>query len=162
MLVEVALFTGDQKYLEPIPPALDWYKRSALPNGRYARFYELKTNRPLYMTSDNRTSYWLTYDDGDLPDHYGFQGRSYPSRAEKAYDEIKAKGLEQYAEGRQPKPLTETQRVAAAEKMEANVRKVLAAQDDRGRWVRSGKIYMQEFERNIQALAAYVKLASGR
>ena len=40
-----------------------------LPNGQFARFYELKTNKPLYFTKD----YKLTYDDGDVPTHYSFK-----------------------------------------------------------------------------------------
>src|SRR4029077_9180464 len=41
--------TGDRKYLAPIPRALDYLKKSRLPDGRIARFYELKTNRPFYF-----------------------------------------------------------------------------------------------------------------
>ena len=37
---------GDKKYLEPLPRALDYYRDSLLPDGRLARFYELKTNKP--------------------------------------------------------------------------------------------------------------------
>ena len=60
--------TGDRKYLAPIPRALDYLKKSRLPDGRIARFYELKTNRPLYFTRD----YQLTYDGDRVPTHYGF------------------------------------------------------------------------------------------
>ncbi len=162
LLTEITLFTGDEKYLAPIPAALDWYKSSQLPDGRWARFYELKTNRPLYFTSDNRTSYWLTYDDSDCPDHYGFKGQSYPSRTETAYNEIKEKGIEQYLKDREPKQMTEQERIAKAEDMEGTVREILDAQDERGRWVDKGLIKMPTFERNIQRLAAYLKLVKGR
>jgi len=160
ILVEIALFTGDEKYLEPIPKALDWYKRSQLPDGTWARFYELETNRPLYLTSNNRTTYRLTYDDSDLPDHYAFKGNWYPSRAEQTYNEIQEKGLEQYVRDREPQPLTEEQRIKAAEGMEGQVRDILAAQDDQGRWVRKGKIWMSDFEEHIQMLARYLKLSA--
>jgi PelA/Pel-15E family pectate lyase len=162
LLIQIALFTGDENYLEPIPRALDWYNRSQLPNGRWARFYELKTNRPLYLTSDNRTTYWLTYDDSDLPDHYSFNQSSYPTRADQAYSEIKQKGIEQYLEEREPALMTAQEKTQRAEAMEADVRKVLEAQDGRGRWVRDGKIWMQDFERNIQALATYLRLVNDR
>jgi hypothetical protein len=42
--------TGKEKYLAPVPKALDYLERSQLPDGRLARFYELKSNRPLYFT----------------------------------------------------------------------------------------------------------------
>ena len=62
-LLDLYIQTGEQRFLDPIPPALDWAKRSRLADGRIARFYELQTNRPLYFTRD----YALTYSDADLP-----------------------------------------------------------------------------------------------
>ena len=52
-----------------MPPALAYLKKSLLPDGRLARFYELKTNKPLYFTK----TYELTYDDSDMPTHYSFK-----------------------------------------------------------------------------------------
>jgi hypothetical protein len=60
--------TGDRKYLAPIPRALEYLKRSAVPRGSaeifrripegpvLARFYELKTNKPLYITKGSRVN----------------------------------------------------------------------------------------------------------
>lgn len=60
--------TGDRKYLEPIPRALAYLQRSFVPRtpaevfGRIpagpvlARFNELRTNRPLYITKGSRLS----------------------------------------------------------------------------------------------------------
>ena len=69
ILMDVYRHTGDKKYLEPIPRALDYLDKSQLASGRLARFYELKTNKPLYFTK----TYELTYDDSDMPTHYGFK-----------------------------------------------------------------------------------------
>lgn len=52
-LLYIHRITNDSKYLAPIPKALDWLKNSQLPDGRIARFYELKTNRPLYLIKDD-------------------------------------------------------------------------------------------------------------
>lgn len=72
-VVDALLFlhevTGDPQLLEPVGPALRWMRQSLLPDGRLARFYELRTNRPLYLTRD---TYELTYDDDRLPTHYSF------------------------------------------------------------------------------------------
>ena len=49
--------TGNKKYLEPIPRALAFLRRSTFErNGQkvFARFHELKTNRPLYITAGDR------------------------------------------------------------------------------------------------------------
>src|SRR6185295_4490849 len=60
--------TGDRKYLEPIPRALAYLKRSFVPRGDaeifrripegpvLARFYELRTNKPLYITKGSRVN----------------------------------------------------------------------------------------------------------
>jgi len=49
--------TGEKKYLKPIPPALAYLRRSTFErNGHqvFARFHELRTNRPLYITPGDR------------------------------------------------------------------------------------------------------------
>ncbi|HUG20111.1 MAG TPA: pectate lyase, partial [Planctomycetaceae bacterium] len=76
--------TGDKKFLEPIPRALAYYKKSVLPDGRMARFYELKTNQPLYFTKD----YQLTDSDADMPTHYGFKTGNGFDRIEREYNEL--------------------------------------------------------------------------
>ncbi|MFG0335756.1 MAG: polysaccharide lyase, partial [Maioricimonas sp. JB049] len=60
--------TGEKRFLEPIPRALEYLKDSRYPDGRLARFYELKSNRPLFFTKE----YELTYHPDDSPTHYGF------------------------------------------------------------------------------------------
>jgi PelA/Pel-15E family pectate lyase len=69
ILLQLYRETGDAKFLEPVPRALDYLRRSRLPEGRFARFYELETNRPLYFTR----GYQLTYSDADMPTHYAFK-----------------------------------------------------------------------------------------
>ena len=85
-LITVYRRTGNRKYLAPIPRALDYLKKSELSDGRLARFYELKTNQPLYFTRD----YKLTYDDGDVPTHYAFKVASNLDRLAQQYAEVAA------------------------------------------------------------------------
>lgn len=95
ILLEVYRRTDERKYLEPVPRALAYLKKSLLPDGRLARFYELQSNRPLYFTRD----YVVTYDDSDLPTHYGFKVESKLDRIEKEYEAVLAQ------EGNNPQPL---------------------------------------------------------
>ncbi|MEM8666036.1 MAG: pectate lyase [Planctomycetota bacterium] len=74
-LMVIAHATGENKYLEPIPSAVRWLKRSMLPDGKIARYYELETNRPLYMKRRGDV-YELTYDDSNLPSHYSWKTSS--------------------------------------------------------------------------------------
>jgi len=63
--------TKDDRYLAPIPAAFEWLQASRLGNGKWARFYELETNRPLYVTKDDEVVY--VYDDRTRPG-YSWQG----------------------------------------------------------------------------------------
>jgi PelA/Pel-15E family pectate lyase len=97
ILLVLSAETGEKKYLEAARRALDYLKRSVLPpvekpseaRRRFqpaepvlARFYELKTNRPLYITKGTRVSvldrgatlvggYQLSYSDESVITHYG-------------------------------------------------------------------------------------------
>lgn len=75
--------TGERRFLEPIPAAIQWIKRSRLPDGQLARFYELRTNKPLYMVKD---AYTLTYDDSNLPTHYSFKAKTKVDQIEQRFE----------------------------------------------------------------------------
>ncbi len=75
--------TGDRKYLRGIPDAIEWLENSKLPPGHsdegrtHAQFVELGTNKPLYAhregTSRWEGRYWVDYEPGNFPGHYGMQ-----------------------------------------------------------------------------------------
>lgn len=120
-LLKVFRFTQDRKYLEPIPRALAYLKKSRLPDGRMARYYELQTNRPLYMNRKG-PDYFLTFDDTNLPAHYGWKQKT----------EVDA--LEQdLLAAQQGRPSTVAD-VPASER-EKQVRQILAEMDEQGRWI---------------------------
>ncbi len=162
LLLTIYRETGDKKYLQPIPPALLYLRRSLLPNGQLARFYELRTNRPLYFVRD---TYELTYDDGNLPTHYGFKVSSKLDAIEAEYERVLAlppDALKQPA--RRPAPAQER----ASSSLEGQARHVIAALDERGAWVEPGQLRhakqegvtrivdMQTFAKNIEVLSRYL------
>jgi PelA/Pel-15E family pectate lyase len=120
-LLKIYRLSGEGKYLEPIPRALQYLKRSRLPDGRLARYYELKSNRPLYMTRSGE-NYSLTYDDSDLPAHYGWKVASRLDQLEKEYNEVKS-SIRRPA-NRPPGP-----------ELEKQVRQILQDLDGQGRWI---------------------------
>ncbi|QEG39529.1 pectate lyase [Roseimaritima ulvae] len=81
--------TKDRRYLEPIPSAIAYLNRSRLPDGRLARYYELQTNKPLYMVRSGNI-YSLTHDDSNLPAHYGWKWPSRLQELEQQYQQAKA------------------------------------------------------------------------
>jgi PelA/Pel-15E family pectate lyase len=113
--------TGDRKYLETIPSALDYLESCQLPDGRVARFYELQTNRPLYFDRD----YKLTYDDGDMPTHYGFQLDSAVAKLRRRYESLASLNPQQLAEtGKRPGVPSQD-----------SVRGIIDQLDSRGAWL---------------------------
>lgn len=151
VLLLVHRLTGDAKYLEPIPRALAYLKRSLLPDGHLSRYYELRTNKPLYMTDD----YKLTFDDSNLPQHYGWKTDSRLEAIEKAFAAAKA--------GASPAPMP-----IDAEQ----VQQILSALDTESRWIstfadqrlvgnpkfKTGEQYIASeiFTQNLEALSAYL------
>ncbi len=115
-LIRIARTTGDVRFLAPIPRALAYLRKSLLPDGRVARFYELQSNRPLYMDAEYR----LTYSDAAAPEHYGWKQSAALDAIEGAYQDALA--------GRPEK-------VHATGREVETVSRVLTELDDRGRWV---------------------------
>ncbi|TIS55065.1 MAG: hypothetical protein E5W91_24000 [Mesorhizobium sp.] len=69
-LLQLYLRTGEQRYLTGATEAAEWLRKSRRPSGDWTRFYELGSNRPLFVGRDNK----LTYDDRDLHKGYGLAG----------------------------------------------------------------------------------------
>jgi PelA/Pel-15E family pectate lyase len=155
-LMDLYRATGDEKYRKPIAPALAWFRRSRLPDGRWARFYELKTNRPLYFTKQ----YELVYTDNDLPTHYSFQS-SYGIPALIADAERLLREAPARPRDPQLRSSTDVGR-RNARTLEPRVREIIAALDDRGRWVEARMIQSQTFIRNVETLADYLAAVRGR
>jgi hypothetical protein len=161
VLMQIYRETGEKKYLEPIPRAIAYLRRSALPDGRLARFYELKTNKPLYFTKD----YQLTYDDSDMPTHYGFKVGHSLDAIEREYERLKATDPSKL----RPQTPAKPERPQLTPALKAQVRSVIAALDDRGRWVEPGRlrhhgpddsteriIDCQTFIKNVETLSRYL------
>ena len=163
--------TGKKKYLEPVSRAIDYLRRSGLDVGGsavlsrsagcspdelcLARFYELKTNRPLFISKGSRVrvrgeksdlldGYELTYNNEKVITHYGLwtSGRQLDQIAEEQRGLLspdpstvrrpeRLQGLSPW-EGKPRSP--------SNAELVAQVREVLASLDSRGAWVEEGSI----------------------
>jgi len=57
-LFEFFTITGDTKYLDPVPAALDWLDSARIPDAKgytHTGFYEMGTNRPIYIKQTGTT-----------------------------------------------------------------------------------------------------------
>ncbi len=165
--------TGNRRYLEPLPRALAYYQRSLLAPADTpsearrracpgqtpcaARFYELKTNRPLYITKGTRVTaldqgaatvdgYEVSYSDASVITHYAVlvSGAGFAT-IEREFTQLQAattssvrrpdrlRGLSPWSES----GATMGQRAAPNA---ARVLSILNAMDARGAWVEEGTI----------------------
>jgi hypothetical protein len=160
-LLTLYRFTADKRYIRTLPKALAYYRKSRLADGRLARFYELRTNKPLYFTKD----YQLTYSDADMPTHYGFQVGSNLDSIQRELQELASLPDDQL------KPRQHITRPAVmSRRLAGQAEAVIEAIDDRGAWVEDGKmryqaadarsvnrvIEMKTLVRNLEILAKYV------
>jgi hypothetical protein len=164
--------TGNAKYLEPLPRALAYYRRSLLPEVDHpsetrrracprstpcaARFYELKTNRPLYITKGTRITpleqgvinvdgYEVSYSDASVITHYAVVvSAAGLADIEREYQEVRTADR---ATLKRPDRLTGlspwSERPVPAEnqaELESRVRRIVGQLDDRGAWVEEGTI----------------------
>ena len=99
IIKSIATLSGSDGVVATVSTSFDAVT-AQLPDGRLARFYELKTNKPLYFTK----TYEVTFSDEDLPTHYGFKVAYRGERLAKEYERVKALPPEQLARpsGRPP------------------------------------------------------------
>jgi hypothetical protein len=152
-LMAVYQRTGEKKYLDAVEPALDYLQKSELPDGRLARFYELKTNRPLYFTQE----YELTYSDADCPTHYGFQVGSRVDSLRSRYERLRK---DTWKASKRPSA------ARSAAPTSTEVAKIVGDLDHRGAWVtnnglryhryQGAVIEMQVAVDNLNSLAAFL------
>lgn len=169
-LMTIYRHTGDEKYLEPIPRALAYLKRSLLPDGQLARFYELRTNKALYMTRHGR-EYSLTYDDSRLPKHYGWKEASRLEEIGREFEALKSIGRSEPVSGQESGNAHSPTGPLAHSPDE--VRRILHDLDDQGRWISTytgqrlvgqpkfpkGSRYLSSgvFSRNLEVLSDYLQ-----
>lgn len=69
-LIDLYALTGKERYLEGALQGAKWLESVRRPGGDWARFYELGTDKPLYVDEEGQ----LSYDDGSLWKSYGMVG----------------------------------------------------------------------------------------
>ncbi len=172
--------TDQRKYLEPLPRALAYYRRSLLPEVEtpseirrracpkgtpcLARFYELQTNRPLYVTKGTRVTaleqgttnvdgYELSYSDASVITHYAVlvSGAGLPEIEREFREQQKAdpaslrrpdvlRGLSPWSGARTPVGAGDDAARGGTPGLETRVRALIDAMDPRGAWVEEGSI----------------------
>ena len=154
-LIELWLATGEDKWLQTIRPAIAWLERSRLPDSRWARFYELGTNKPLYCKAN---TYEITFDDTDLPTHYGFKTEE---KFVKDIEEVKTTldtSRDELLRKKAP-PADPKKWASRAKGLATKVIAALQSADKKGPWFKDDLIDAGEFVKNFKAMCSYVESA---
>ena len=136
-LIDLYLKTGEKKYLEPIPKAIEWLESSKLGENTWARFYELETNKPIYGDRDNKVHYTLEEISEERRKGYSWQSSYGIPAAIKEYQKLMDMGADAYRAERE-KSLTVAERRNIASSMAPEVFDILVALDYKGRWIDTG------------------------
>lgn len=184
LLMDMFVEFGDARYLDAVGRAVDWYRRSRIGGnekaGVWARFYEVGTNKPLYFTR----TYELVYTDDDLPVHYSFKSGYGVDSMMRRYEDVKRRGRDELLAQRD-RERTKDEWAALAKSSAGKVQAIIAALDEKGRWVKrvakreqvkdkQGRIgyetdentmldmvYSNTFIQNMRKLAGYVAAVQG-
>jgi len=158
-LVDLYLYTKDEKYLDPVPMAILWLEKSKIGDNLWARLYEVGTNKPIY--GDREDGNKIHYDYASISEYerksYSWQG-SYGIKEVAYYNQVKSLGANRYLAMRD-KPLSSAQRQQKAEHLIAKTEQVIASLDDKGRWIENNMIYSKTFVRNMNMLCEYLELS---
>ncbi len=150
-LIEVYLETGHEGYLSPIPKAVEWLKSSEIRPGVWARFYEINTNRPIYVNQERQT----VYEPENLREGYAWQG-AFAASAIEEYEKLMRLGRNAYVKDR--KFVTQEEEDLRFLELQRQVDQVLARQRDDGLWVVDGRISCRAFVSNCRILCEYLEL----
>lgn len=153
--------TGDKKWLAPIPKALGYLRKSLRPDGTLARYYEMRTNKPLYFQRAKGGGHELTYSDDNPASNYGFIIEPILDDIEAEYQRLNA----------MPKPGGQRPNKETPVELATSAREIIAALDPRGAWVQhdvkmkhnkgvppSGVIFSEVFAQNVATLCRSIGL----
>lgn len=178
-LIDLYSYTANGRYLEPIPDALRWLESTRLQNGKWARFVEIGTGKPLYydrgrirvdsaeeLSIERRTGYGYEQDHTERL-----------AAVKQRFEEVSKQ-----SQGESPKGRHHTQERAKAlqrlSELESELKLITESQDEMGRWIVKndryrkivpGKSWTGEYEtkdrissalfnRNVEILCEFLEL----
>ncbi len=156
-LMDIYLIAGDENILNPIHDAFLWLNIVRMPNGKYPRFAELVTNKPLYydrgrirvssleeLSEERRTTYGYEQNLDDTIKHT-FE------RYNKITSEERKKYIEELKLDESKKNINEDSIL----KLEEKIKHIIEAQDSQGRWISKKEKFKVKNDENIPWKGAY-------
>ena len=181
--MDLYISLGRSEYLEAIPDSLRWIESIRLPNGKWARFVELNTGKPLYYDRGRIRVDSLDELSEERRLGYGYQvdlQRKLDS-VKQRYEKIMNLGRDAYVARSERKP-SASDRERRISQLSAEVSAIINSQDSNGAWITKedrfkkrapGQLWQGEYEvldrissrvfiDNVDTLCAYVRLLDSR
>lgn len=150
-LIDLYLVLGDRTLLEPIPDSLRWLDDCRLENGKWARFIEIGTGKPLYYDRDR-----IRVDSVDELHIERNTGYGYETDISGTLNKTRTRyrnAMDLSREELLKKENPQLTGKAAAKKMDeltTAIREVLAAQEPSGAWITRGDRFKKDMPRNVR------------
>ena len=146
LLTDLYLELGDERYLEPLPRAIAWFKRSEISPELWARYYELHTNKPIFGDRDGKIYYRVEDISEERQKGYSWKAAYGVHSAIAHYEEVKQRGREAMQARLKPRPPAADQKAARAKSLTARVQTAITSLDEQGRWVTRGDLKKRDFD----------------
>jgi hypothetical protein len=178
-LMDLFQVTGNDTLLFPVTDALQWVKDVKMPNGKWPRFAELYTNKPLFYDRGRIRRGSFEELSPERNTGYGYQQdlSEALNRTETRFEQMKTGRLGKFKKPPQEKYSREKLLQQKSE-LEKKVRKIIDSQDEMGRWLSKNDKFKEEipnkawngqyiiedrlssevFNRNVSTLCNYIKI----
>lgn len=162
LLIDVYLETGDKKYLEPLPRAIAWFRRSEIEPGIWARMYELRTNTPVYGDRDGKIKYRVEDLSPERQTGYSWKSNYGVTSVIEYYERLMTVGRDAILQRRTAGEVPGRRvRPGRSTSMEERVRTVINELDAQGRWITNFRgtegIRTDTFIANVRLLSDYLE-----
>ena len=144
-LIDLYLYTEETKYLKLIPDALSWLKGTQLPNGKWPRFVEIGTNKPLYYDRGRIRVNSLEELSLDRRTGYGYE-TELKSKLETIitkFEKVQKMGAKEILK-EEHRPLTKKELQSKLDSLKPQIMKIIKSQDAKGRWITKDDRYRKE------------------
>jgi hypothetical protein len=149
-LARLYLETGEEKFLNPAPAFFAWVQRSQISSNRWARLYELQTNKPIYGDRDGAVHYTREEISAE-------RQRGYSWESDFGLPETMAWFARLQREGREKTLAAEKRRNAPSRPGATAVSNSLSRQEANGRWTTATGVSMRQFLGHMETLTDYLQ-----
>lgn len=146
-LMDLYLHLGRSEYLEAIPDPIRWLHGSRLPNGKWGRFLEIGTNKPLYYDRGRIRVDSLHQLSLERRSGYGYEN-DLSQALEAAEQRFKAISEEDFSSfpATMNSGLSSEEKAQLISELEPKVREIIASQDAKGRWITRDDKFRQDID----------------